>query len=179
MLRLIVMPTASSYVVSLKSAAPNALTCSIFKIPTLHITPTATQISAAMVEDYKLATFKVSIEDDFILRLDEINQQLVRLFAVDQVKSAAFITACNSFSQPTSDQENPAAPAEFEAEIRSFNLNFYPGQGEDLMGHWAAERSALIMGVSLEQATLLGVRYQQNAIVWIGHYAKPQLLLLR
>ena len=98
MLRLIVMPTASNYVVSLKSAAPNALTCSIFKIPTLNITPTVTQISAAMVEAYKLASFKVLIEDEFILRLDEINQQLVRLFAVDQVKSAAFTTFCNPFS---------------------------------------------------------------------------------
>ena len=71
MLRLIVMPTASNYVVSLKSAAPNALTCSIFKIPTLNITPTITQISAATIEAYKLASFKVLIEDDFILRLDD------------------------------------------------------------------------------------------------------------
>ena len=124
MLRLIVMPTASNYVVSLKSAAPNALTCSKFKIPTLDVTPTFTQISAAMIKAYKLASFKVSIKDNFILRLDEISQQLVRLFAVDQVKSDAFTTACNSFSQPTSDQENSADQVEIEAEIRSFDLNF-------------------------------------------------------
>ena len=132
-----------------------------------------------MVEAYKLACFKVLIEDNFLLRLDEINQQLVRLFAMDRVKSAAFITACNPFSQPTTDKENSAAQAKIEAEIKSFNLKFYPGQGEDLTGHWAAESSALVMGISLEQATLLGVKYQQNAIVWIGHDAKPQLLLLR
>lgn len=115
MRRLIVMPTASNYVVSLKSAAPNALTCSIFKIPTLNTTPAVTQIFVAMVKAYKLASFKVLIEDDFILRLDGINQQLVRFFAVDQVKSAAFTTACNPFSQPTSDQENSAAASSASA----------------------------------------------------------------
>ena len=179
MLRLIVMPTASNYVGSLESTAPNLLTCSIFKMLIVNTKSTDTQTSAATVESYKSACFRILIEDGFILRLEEINQQLVRLFAINQVKSAAFITACNPFSQPTTDEENSAAQAKIEAEIKSFNLNFYPGQGEDLTGHWAAEPSALIMDISLEQATLLGVKYQQNAIVWIGHNAKPHLLVLR
>ena len=140
---------------------------------------THTEIPEAAIEAYKAACFRVWIEDGFTLELGEINQQLVRRFAKDQVESAAFITAYNPFSQPTTEHENAAAQAELEAEIESLNLDFYPGQGEDLTGQWAAEPSALVMGIGLEQAKMLGVKYQQNAIVWIGHDAKPQLLILR
>ena len=140
---------------------------------------THTEIAEAAIEAYTAACFRVLIEDGLILRLGEINQQLVRLFAKDQVESSAFITAFNPFSQPTTEHENAAAQAELEAEIESLNLDFYPGQGEDPTGQWAAEPSALVMGIRLEQAKMLGVKYQQNAIVWIGRDAKPQLLLLR
>ena len=140
---------------------------------------THTEIPEAAIEAYKAACFRVWIEGGFTLELGEINQQLVRLFAKDQVESAAFITAYNPFSQPTTEHENAAAQAEMEAEIESLNLDFYPGQGEDPTGQWAGETSALVMGIGLEQAKMLGVKYQQNAIVWIGRDAKPQLLLLR
>jgi hypothetical protein len=145
----------------------------------MNTTFTRTKIAEATIETYKAACFRVMIEYGFILQLGEINQRLLRLFIKDQVKSAAFITAYNPFSQPTTEPENAAAQAEMEAEIKSLNLSFCPGQGEDPTGRWAPEVSALVMGIGLEQATMLGVKYQQNAIVWIGRDAKPQLLLLR
>ena len=89
MLRLIVMSAASNYVGSLGSTTTNLLTCSIFKMLSMNTTATDIQISAVTVEAHKSACFRVLIEDGFMLRLDEINQQLVRLFAVDQMKSAA------------------------------------------------------------------------------------------
>ena len=91
------------------------------------------------------------------------------------MESAAFITAYNPFSRPTTEHENTVP----QAEIESLNLGIYPGQGEDPTGQWAAEASALAMGIGFEQANMLGVKYQQNAIVWIGRDAKPQLRLLR
>lgn len=141
---------------------------------------THTEIPEATIAAYKVTYFKVWIEDGFTIQLGEINQQLVGLFAKHQVESAAFITAYNPFSQPETELEkNTAAQAELEAEIESIDLDFYPGQGEDPTGKWAAEPSALVMGIGLEQAKMLGIKYQQNAIVWIGHDAKPHLLLLR
>lgn len=140
---------------------------------------THTEIPEATIAAYKATYFRVWIEDGFTIELGEINQQLVRLFAKHQVESAAFITAYNPFSQSTSELKNTAAQAELEAEIKSIDLDFYPGQGEDPTDPLAAELSALVMGIGLEQAKLLGIKYQQNAIVWIGHDAKPHLLLLR
>ena len=140
---------------------------------------THTEISEVTIAAYKTTYFRVWIEDGFTIELGEINQQLVRLFAKIEVESAAFITAYNPFSRPTTEHENAAAQAELEAEIESLNLGIYPGQGEDPTGQWAAEASALVMGIGLEQAKMLGVKYHQNAIVWIGCDAKPQLLLLR
>lgn len=138
---------------------------------------THTEISEAAIDAYKVACFRVLTEVGFILRLGEINQRLVSLFTKDQVESAAFITAYNPFSQPSTESENAAAQAEMEAEIKSLNLSFYHGKGEDPTGHWAPEATALIMGIRLEQALMLGVKYQQNAILWISSDVKPQLLL--
>ena len=103
MLRLIVMSAASNYVGNLGSTATNLRTCSIFKMLSMNTTATDIQISAVTVEAYKSACFGVLIEDGFMLRLEEINQQLVRLLVMNQVKSAAFTTACNPFIQPTTD----------------------------------------------------------------------------
>jgi hypothetical protein len=140
---------------------------------------TSTKISTAVIEAYKTACFRVLIEDGFILRLEEVNHQLVSLFDKNQVESATFITAYNPFSQPTTEHENIATQAEMQAEITSLNLSSYPGQGEDPTGQWPGEVSTLVMGMGLEEAMVLGVKYQQNAIIWIGRDAKPQLILLR
>ena len=41
------------------------------------------------------------------------------------------------------------------------------------------EASYLIFGLTLEAAKMLGMRLEQNAIVWAGVDAVPQLILLR
>jgi hypothetical protein len=51
------------------------------------------------------------------------------------------------------------------------------GQGDDLA--WPGEASYLALGLSRDQACLLGRKYQQNAIVWIGTNGTPELVLLR
>jgi hypothetical protein len=42
-----------------------------------------------------------------------------------------------------------------------------------------AEASVGVFGISMENACELGIRYRQNAIIWVGEDATPQLVLLR
>ena len=84
------------------------------------------------------------VEDGFILRLGEINQQLlVRIFAKDQVE-----TATKRSVQLPPNIEKQRCKHEMHAEIESLKL--VP---------WAGKASALIMVIGLKQAKMLGLKY--------------------
>ena len=51
--------------------------------------------------------------------------------------------------------------------------------GVDTAGEWPGEESVFVPGLDLERAKSLGVEFGQNAIVWAGPDAVPQLVLLR
>ena len=53
------------------------------------------------------------------------------------------------------------------------------GAGSDPAGDWPEEHSYFGLGVGLEDAKRLGVRFRQDAIVWTGRDAVPRLILLR
>ena len=64
-------------------------------------------------------------------------------------------------------------------ELTDRGLMLIPGAGQHPSNDWPAEESFLVLGLDLEAATTLGVRYQQNAIVWNGPNGIAQLILLR
>ena len=58
-----------------------------------------------------------------------------------------------------------------------------PGSGSAAGGEkgtdWAAEESYFALGLALETAKAMGTHFDQDAIVWVGADAEPQLILLR
>ena len=76
------------------------------------------------------------------------------------------------------EKEQRAAEARAERERREG----YPtltALGVDPTGEWPGEESVFVPGLDLERAKSLGVEFGQNAIVWAGPDAVPQLVLLR
>lgn len=140
---------------------------------------TSTLIDPASVAAYQAAHFKVQAAGGFTLLLDKPNPELAHLFIKDVVTSAAYITAYNPLGETVAAPVNKAAQAALETDLRTLQLKSYPGQGEDPNGIWPAEVSVLAMGLTLDKAQALGMKYNQNAIVWIGIDAVPRLLLLR
>jgi len=63
--------------------------------------------------------------------------------------------------------------------LRLRSLPFIERVGQHPSNRWAPEPSFLVLGLSLEAAKALGSRHEQNAIVWCGIDATPQLVLLR
>ncbi len=90
-----------------------------------------------------------------------------------------YITACNPYGKILTDADNVQRQAVFAQELRQRSLIFLTGIGAHPNENWPGEPSYLILGLSLEAAREMGVTHEQNAIVWCGANAVPDLILLR
>ena len=130
-------------------------------------------------------TIKAYLETEYIvsgvsvLRLGIANDELLNFYKKFKVDQAAFITAYNPFSQFTEAAINAARQAELAKELNQRSLSFFEGAGRPPTGGWPAEPSYFVLGLSRETAKKLGKKYNQNAIVWCGTDAVPELVLLR
>jgi len=117
--------------------------------------------------------------DAITLRIDQHSDALSRLYDDSSHRCALYITAYNPCSETLSLEDNLAANAQLRAEL--FGLTHYviEGAGAHLSGTWPEEKSFLALGVSLETATMLGRKFGQNAVVWVGEDLIPRLILLR
>lgn len=104
---------------------------------------------------------------------------LAALFAETGTTSAVFITAANALSQPTDEQVNGERLDQLHRDLAAIGGPILTGEGQGQDPSWPAEKSFLALGMPLAQARILGEKYGQNAIVWVGEDAVPQLILLR
>jgi hypothetical protein len=68
---------------------------------------------------------------------------------------------------------------DLEELIQSLHFDYIHGEGKCGDGDWDGEESFLIFGISENQASEIGKKFEQNAIVWCGKDAIPQLVLLK
>ncbi|CAN7490357.1 DUF3293 domain-containing protein [Caballeronia sp. LjRoot34] len=113
------------------------------------------------------------------LRIGRANPDLAKLHRAFGVDCSAFITAANPFSEMTNATANTLRQAALAEELSRMNLRFIEGTGEHPSGTWPGEPSFLVLGLILSDAKQLGVKHDQNAIVWCGADTVPQLILLR
>ncbi len=81
--------------------------------------------------------------------------------------------------QQVPDIVNEARQQALHAELTQRALSVIPGVGQHPSGAWTGEPSFLVLGVSRAAAQELGRQFQQNAIIWAGSTAMPELILLR
>lgn len=139
----------------------------------------ATVIDQRTVQAYLETDYQVQAEVPIALRIGVANALLATLHKSHRVDSSAFITACNPFSLPSDELANVERQSALASELKFRSLIFVDGLGLHPSGNWPAEPSYLVFGVSREAAKALGVRFEQNAIVWSGADAVPELVLLR
>lgn len=136
------------------------------------------EIPSATITAYLETDYQVFSNPPFALRINQASEPLAKLLQQQKTDCAAFITACNPFSRKLDDATNAARQVELEKELRPRGLNFIEGEGRHPSGGWT-EPSYLVLGLSLDEAKELGRRYEQNAVVWCGADAVPELVLLR
>ena len=95
------------------------------------------------------------------------------------VDCCAFITACNPLSQSLSDGQNANRQKELLSVLKARSLRWIDGIGKHPSNDWPGEPSVLVLGLSLASAKVLEQAYEQNAFVWAGADATPQLVLMR
>lgn len=138
-----------------------------------------TPISDELLQAYRATDYHVEAAVPFVLRVGQASPDLLHLYAKHQCECAAFLTACNPFSESAAERENEFRQTELASELRKRGLNFIKGIGRDTLGKWPREPSFLVFGLSLEAAKRLWREQDQNVLIWCGPDAVPQLILLR
>ena len=139
----------------------------------------STTLSPELISAYEATNFHVMTDPAFILKIGINSNELEMLFNKSGHKTATFITACNPFSNTLSDEDNQLRNIQLEVDLGDLNVEIIDGFGQDLFGEWAGEASFLALGIDYDLASKLGIKYEQNAIVWCNADAVPQLILLR
>lgn len=138
-----------------------------------------TLIDAETLQAYRETEYRVDGADPFILRVGELSAALAAAHKRHRVDCSAYITACNPFSQRLDEAENVERHAALGRELSKRSLASSEGVGQHPSNQWPSEPSHLIFGLTLEAAKALGTRMEQNAILWAGADAVPELILLR
>ena len=137
-------------------------------------------IVPAKIAAYRATHYRVCAPGKaFTLLIGIPSGDLSQLYLATGASCALFITAYNPFGKMQSDGENLAAHSILGEELRAWTNHIYDGHGEDPTDVWPEERSYLALGIGRQTSEDLGVRAQQDAVVWVGDDGIPQLLCLR
>jgi hypothetical protein len=136
-------------------------------------------IDTGLIKAYEATNFHVSVNPEFILNINNPSGELQGIYKIHHLNCAAFITAWNPFSKPLSKTENIERNAKLKQELTNQCYLLLDGYGQHPLKEWPAEDSFLVLGLDLEQAKALGVKYEQNAVVWCDYDSIPKLILLR
>ncbi|SEJ82738.1 DUF3293 domain-containing protein [Paraburkholderia diazotrophica] len=137
------------------------------------------QIPRATIQAYLETHYCVHGSMPTTLKIGEFNASLAAIHDAHAVRNSAFITACNPFSRMLDDAANVDLQRALALELSQRGLTFIGGIGRHPSNGWPGEPSFLVPGISVEDAKALGMQFGQNAVVWSGGDAVPQLVLLR
>ena len=141
---------------------------------------TETKISAEKIRAYVATDYRLGhSNDDIILNVGKYEPRLLELFNENGVSCGAFLTAYNPQGTQQSDAANDLAHAKLTQDLTDLGLGMIEGSGSEEGTDWPSERSYFALGLSLEAASKMGTEANQDAIVWVGSDAVPQLILLR
>jgi len=139
-----------------------------------------TRMSADKVRAYRATNYRIGhTTQDIVLAPGLRSDRLAELFASKSVTCGAFLTAFNPPGTQKSDTENDQAHAELTKTLARLGLESIEGSGSEVDTQWPAEKSLFSLGLNREDAIAIGRQYDQDAIVWVGDSAVPELVLLR
>jgi len=142
--------------------------------------PEATQIQPEKVQAYLATGYRLGISGhDVMLRIGQHSDRLASLFAGYKVNCGAFLTAFNPHGIRQADVRNERAHDQLAELLDALAVHVIEGTGCSEESDWPAEPGFFALGLTLEQARVIGSRFDQDAFVWVGSDVVPQLILLR
>ncbi|BDW81050.1 hypothetical protein MACH24_04880 [Erythrobacter sp. Dej080120_24] len=131
-----------------------------------------------LIRAYEATAYVVFAEPEFAMRIGQRSGPIFELFNRTGTNCAAYITAWNPKGEACDPVDNAAAQKRLAACVEELGLDSIKGEGRGEIGDWPPEESLLILGCKRNRAKRLGHRFKQNAVVWIGAGAVPELIML-
>jgi len=139
-----------------------------------------TLIAADKIRAYRATDYRLGhTAQDIVLAPGLRSDRLCELFLAKSAKSGAFLTAYNPRGIQKSVTENEQAHARLAAALAERGLDSIEGSGSEPGSSWPAEKSYFVFGLGRDGAIAFGQQFDQDAIVWVGKHAVPELVLLR
>ncbi len=114
-----------------------------------------------------------------VIRIGHHSRVVDGLLARMNARNGAFITAWNPFSKELSSEANKHWDRELKRYLSVRGFAFVEGEGRGRTGEWPPEPSILVFGISRTEASAIGRRYRQNAIVYVPRGRPAELVMLR
>ena len=137
-----------------------------------------TTINSHLLEQYKSADYYIEAIPPFILKIGIFSYELSKIYETSHQTKAGLISASNPRSKKLPNEINKERNKNLEEMIQEKGLNYIYGEGKCGQDDWDGEESFLILGIDQKQAMIFGKAFDQNAIVWCGKNAIPELILL-
>ena len=139
-----------------------------------------TQIHPDKIRAYLATNYRLGHTDqDIVLTIGKHSERLATLFACNSVHCGAFVTAYNPQGAIQCEGANAQGHAELANKLQEMGVKAIESSGSEVGTEWPAEKSYFAFGLALEPAKAIGAHFRQDAIVWVGPDATPQLVLLR
>ena len=141
-----------------------------------------TQIASDKVRAYRASDYRIGDigqSPDIVLSPGLRCEALARFFLHKGVNCGALITAYNPLGVQLSDELNATAHERLGGMLTVLGKEIFEGSGSEEGSDWPAEKSYFALGLIREDAIGIGRLCEQDAIIWIGENAVPELVLLR
>jgi hypothetical protein len=139
----------------------------------------ASAIDPATLAAYRQTEYRVFGAIPAVLRVGARCPELVLLHAAYNTRCSAFLTACNPLGAIVAEAVNRQRQEALAAQLSQLKLPSLEGVGLHPTSGWPGEPSYLVPGLSRAAAQQLGRQFEQNAIIWAGAAAIPELIPLR
>jgi len=134
-------------------------------------------INADLEVAYKQTAYKVyNNQDNYVIRIDELNDFFSAFCHQLNITNWAVITAYNPYSKECLPEENDMNNLRLKAVLEEMGLTVLEADGVPADSNWDIEKSYFVYNLSLDIAKIIGKQFEQNAIVY-GEYGKEARLV--
>jgi hypothetical protein len=137
-------------------------------------------MQSGLVSAYRATDYVVQGNGRVVaVRIGQHSMVVDALLARMHARNGAFITAWNPFSNSLSLDANEYWDRDMKRYLTVRGFSFFEGEGRGRTGEWPPEPSILALGISRTEASAIGRRYRQNAIVYVTVGRPAELVTLR
>ncbi len=136
-------------------------------------------IEDSVINAYSNANYRVIVDKPFDIRIGEKSEPLRDYCFKQNYHSAVFVTSYNPFSKILGERSNVLAHNKLKRILNCMGINFILCIAADPAKIWPNEVGVLALDIDLQLAKDIGIKFKQNAIVWIPNSWVPRIELLR